>query len=202
MPASRKRPPARPPRVVGASRLPHGGPVLIEGEQGVVLVKGEQASFPAPAIEPPADDPKPTAPAKHATPPHQLPRPPPLGARLLPSPRVRAFFGGVSAMWLERRLADDPLFPKPRYIAGKRYWEVEELAAWVEAQPREAPDWVIEAGPRGKAAARAGRASMAQRAAQKQEQVALPPSPLAPKLPSAQCRPRKPRPEDQTSQAE
>ena len=66
------------------------------------------------------------------------------------------------------------------------------------AQPRDAPDWVIEAGPRAQGAARAGRASMAQRAAQKQEQVALPPSPPAPKLPSAQCRPRKPRPEDQT----
>jgi hypothetical protein len=193
MSASKKRPPT--------TRLVGDAPFLIEGEGGLVVVKGEQASFPAPAIEPPADDRKPTAPFKHAAP-HQLPRPPPLGARLLPTPLVRNFFGGVSAMWLERRLADDPLFPKPRYIAGKRYWEVEELAAWVEAQPREAPDWVIEAGPRGKAAARAGRASMAQRTAQKQEQVALPPSPPAPKLPSAQCRPRKPRPEDQTSQAE
>ena len=108
------------------------------------------------------------------------------------------FFGGVSAMWLERRLADDPLFPRPRYIAGKRYWEVEELAAWVEAQPREAPDWVTEAGTRGKAAA---RASMAQRAAQKQEQVAPPPSLPSPTRQAAQCRPRKPCPEDQTSQA-
>jgi hypothetical protein len=199
MSASRKRPSARPPRVVDANRLLPGGPVLSDGERGVVLVKGQQASFPAPAIKSPADDREPTAPFKRTA--QQLPRPPPLGARLLPSPRVRAFFGGVSAMWLERRLADDSSFPRPRYISGKRYWEVEELAAWVEAQPREAPDWVTEAGPRGKAAARAGRASMAQRAAQKQEKVAPPPSPAVPNLPSAQCRPRKPRPEDQTSQA-
>jgi hypothetical protein len=115
----------------------------------------------------------------------------------LPSLQVRAFFGGVSAMWLERRLADDPSFPRPRYISGKRYWEVKELAAWVEAQPREAPDWVIEAGPRGKAAARASRA-LARRVAQTQEQVVLPAPPI-PNAQSARCRPRKRRPKDQTS---
>jgi hypothetical protein len=54
MSASKKRPPT--------TRLVGDAPVLIEGERGVVLVKGEQASFPAPAIEPPADDRKPTAP--------------------------------------------------------------------------------------------------------------------------------------------
>ena len=144
MSASKKRPPT--------TRLVGDAPVLIEGEGGLVVVKGQQTSFPAPAIEPPANDRKSTPPFKHAAP-HQLPRPPPLGARLLPTPLVRNFFGGVSTMWLERRLADDPSFPKPRYIAGKRYWEVEELAAWVEAQPREAPDWVAGAGARGKAAA-------------------------------------------------
>jgi len=176
MPASRKRPPAGPPRVVGANRLFPGGPVLIEGEQGVVLVEDQQASFPAPAIKPPADDREPSEPFKQIA--HQLPRPPLLGARLLPSPRVRAFFGGVSAMWLERRLADDPSFPRPRYISGKRYWEVEELAAWIEAQPREAPDWVTEAGPRGKAAAQRGREmKAAQRAAERQKLVAQPPLP-------------------------
>lgn len=123
---------------------------------------------------------------------------PSLGARLMPTPRVLAYFGDVSSMWIERRLADDPSFPKPRYISGKRYWEVEELGAWVEAQPREAPDWVTEAGTRGKAAA---RASMAHRAAQKQEQVAPPPSPPSPTRQAAQCRPRKHRREDHTSQA-
>jgi hypothetical protein len=184
MPASQKRPPARPPRVVGANRL-LPGPVLIEGEQGVVLVKGQQASFPAPAIQPPADDRRPTAPIKHAAP-HQLPRPPPLGARLLPSPRARTFFGGVSAMWLERRLDDDPSFPRPRYISGKRYWEVEELAAWVEAQPREAPDRVAGAGPRGKAAAQRGRETKAAECtAKRQEPVASP-------LPAMSRRPRAP----------
>jgi predicted DNA-binding transcriptional regulator AlpA len=187
MSASKKRPPT--------TRLVGDAPVLIEGEGGLVVVKGQQTSFPAPAIEPPADDPEPKIGRERVTL-EQFPRPPPLGPMLLLTPRVRVFFGGVSTMWIERRLADDASFPRPRYIAGKRYWEVEELTAWVEAQPREAPDWVIEAGPRGKAAARARRASMAQRTAQKQEQVAPPPSLPVPNSPSAQCRRRKPpRPE-------
>jgi hypothetical protein len=206
MPASEKRPPTRQPRVVRAHKplaagkaQPPSGPVLIEDEQGV-SVKGQQASFPVPFIAPPTDDPAPKIGHEGRTL-HQFPRPPPLGARLLPTPLVRAFFGNVSTMWIERRLVDDVAFPRPRYIAGKRYWEAEELAAWVEAQPREAPDWVIEAGPRGKVAARAGRASMAQRTAQKQKQVAPPASPPAPNSPNAQSRSRKRRFEDETSQA-
>lgn len=44
--------------------------------------------------------------------------------------KVRARYGDVSHMWVERRLKDDPTFPKPRYIARRRYWLLGELVAW------------------------------------------------------------------------
>jgi predicted DNA-binding transcriptional regulator AlpA len=49
---------------------------------------------------------------------------------LIPTPQVRARYGGVSHMWIERRLVDDPTFPKPVYIANRRFWRVAELVAW------------------------------------------------------------------------
>jgi hypothetical protein len=68
-------------------------------------------------------------------------------------------------MFLVRRLVVDPTFPKPLYIAGKRYWEVEALEDWIAAQPRKPPAFLAVAGERGKAAAQAGRdAKAAERA--------------------------------------
>jgi hypothetical protein len=75
----------------------------------------------------------------------------------MPTPRVLSYFGGVSSMWIERKLESDLSFPRPRYISGKRYWEADELDAWVEAQPRTPPAFLAVAGERGKAAAQAGR---------------------------------------------
>jgi hypothetical protein len=49
---------------------------------------------------------------------------------LLPTAKVRSRYGGVSAMWVERRLADDPNFPKPIYIAKRRFWRLGDLVAW------------------------------------------------------------------------
>jgi predicted DNA-binding transcriptional regulator AlpA len=57
---------------------------------------------------------------------------------LLPADQVRMMFGGVSAMWLHRRLRDSD-FPKPIYIGGLRYWRCSEIEAWAAAQPRENP---------------------------------------------------------------
>jgi hypothetical protein len=53
---------------------------------------------------------------------------------LIPTSRLRARFGGVSHMWVERRLKDDPRFPQPIYIAGRRFWRVADLHVWEKAQ--------------------------------------------------------------------
>jgi predicted DNA-binding transcriptional regulator AlpA len=47
---------------------------------------------------------------------------------------VRQLCGGVSDMWLHRRLRDDPTFPKPIYIGRRRYWREADIIAWLEAQ--------------------------------------------------------------------
>ncbi|MGC0326213.1 putative DNA-binding transcriptional regulator AlpA [Bradyrhizobium sp. USDA 326] len=49
---------------------------------------------------------------------------------LIPTSQLRARYGGVSHMWVERRLKDDPDFPRPLYIAKRRFWRLGELAAW------------------------------------------------------------------------
>ena len=47
---------------------------------------------------------------------------------------VRELCGGVSDMWLWRRLKDDPQFPRPVYIARRRFWREADVLAWLEAQ--------------------------------------------------------------------
>jgi hypothetical protein len=37
-------------------------------------------------------------------------------------------------MWVERRLKDDPTFPKPIYITNRRFWRVADLIVWERAQ--------------------------------------------------------------------
>jgi len=49
---------------------------------------------------------------------------------LIPTAQVRARYGDVSDMWIYRRLADDPSFPRPLYIAKRRFWRLGELVAW------------------------------------------------------------------------
>ena len=49
---------------------------------------------------------------------------------LLPTARVRARYGEVSHMWIVRRLADDPKFPRPLYIAKRRFWRLGDLVNW------------------------------------------------------------------------
>lgn len=49
---------------------------------------------------------------------------------LIPAKQLRARYGGVSHMWIERKLANDPTFPRPVYISSRRYWRVGELNAW------------------------------------------------------------------------
>lgn len=49
---------------------------------------------------------------------------------LLRTTHVRARYGSVSHMWIERRLADDPNFPRPLYIAKRRFWRLADLINW------------------------------------------------------------------------
>ena len=50
------------------------------------------------------------------------------------SNQVRNRYGGRSHMWIERRLKDDPDFPKPIYIGRLRYWKISALEAWEKAK--------------------------------------------------------------------
>ena len=50
--------------------------------------------------------------------------------------------GGVSAVWLWRRLRGDLTFPRPiQFVSrGHRYWRRNEIEAWIEAHR-------VDAGP-------------------------------------------------------
>ena len=49
---------------------------------------------------------------------------------------VRDLCGGVSDMWLWRKLNDpNSDFPRPVYIGNRRFWKEAEIIAWLEAQP-------------------------------------------------------------------
>ena len=56
---------------------------------------------------------------------------------LIPAADVRRRYGGVSHMWLERRLANPRSgFPRPLYIGPRRYWRLAELVAWEQTLAR------------------------------------------------------------------
>lgn len=46
---------------------------------------------------------------------------------------VRQFFGGVSKMWVNRRMRLDPKFPRPHYFGLKvPHWRIAEIKAYAE----------------------------------------------------------------------
>lgn len=47
---------------------------------------------------------------------------------------LRELCGGVSDMWLWRRLARDSTFPRPIYIGGRRFWKQSEILNWLDEQ--------------------------------------------------------------------
>ena len=51
-------------------------------------------------------------------------------AALISAAKVRQRYGGVSHMWIERRLQDDTNFPRPIYIGRLRFWRLAALKAW------------------------------------------------------------------------
>jgi len=44
--------------------------------------------------------------------------------------QLRDRYGGVSHMWIERKLTSDPEFPTPTYFGTRRYWTLAEIEAW------------------------------------------------------------------------
>jgi hypothetical protein len=53
--------------------------------------------------------------------------PVPAGAIYISAAQLRARYGNVSHMWVERRLQNDPAFPKPIYFGRLRFWAIAEL---------------------------------------------------------------------------
>lgn len=81
---------------------------------------------------------------------------------LYSSVRLRRFFGGVSHMWVRRRLAADPDFPKPRYVGSIPFWRLGDVRAWWESRPTTPPPASVEAGERGTEIAKARRKEKAE----------------------------------------
>lgn len=48
--------------------------------------------------------------------------------------QVCARYGGCSKMWIHRRLANDPTFPKPAYFGARRHWRLSDLVRWESTQ--------------------------------------------------------------------
>lgn len=59
----------------------------------------------------------------------------PSGAVYLTAAQVRARYGGVSHMWIERLLKRAPDFPRPVTLGGSilRFWRLSELETWERA---------------------------------------------------------------------
>jgi hypothetical protein len=59
-------------------------------------------------------------------------------SELWPTAQVRKYLGGVSHMFIQRRLGDDPDFPAPIFIAKRRYWRSDAILNWVRLKSRAA----------------------------------------------------------------
>jgi hypothetical protein len=54
----------------------------------------------------------------------------PPGAVFISVQQLRARYGSVSLMWVNRRLKNDPKFPKPQYFGRLRFWKIADLEAY------------------------------------------------------------------------
>lgn len=55
--------------------------------------------------------------------------------RRIQAAAVRDLCGGVSDMWIWRKLNDPHSgFPRPVYIGARRFWKESDVVAWLEAQ--------------------------------------------------------------------
>jgi hypothetical protein len=57
-------------------------------------------------------------------------RQPSSAAKFIDAAQLCDRYGGVSFMWIERRLQSDPEFPRPRKFGRLRYFNLDELIAW------------------------------------------------------------------------
>jgi len=51
----------------------------------------------------------------------------------LTAEQLRARYGGVSHMWIERRMKADPNFPQPMYMGRFRFWDLDKIEAFERA---------------------------------------------------------------------
>jgi predicted DNA-binding transcriptional regulator AlpA len=65
----------------------------------------------------------PTKPAKKV-------RQPSSAAKYIDAAQLCERYGGVSFMWIERRLESDPDFPRPTKFGRLRYFDLAELERW------------------------------------------------------------------------
>ena len=58
------------------------------------------------------------------------PRQPPSTAKYMDAAQLCERYGGVSFMWIERRLETDPDFPRPLKFGRLRYFDIAQLEQW------------------------------------------------------------------------
>lgn len=82
---------------------------------------------------------KPPAAPYHKSPPAApYHKSPPAGARYISAPQLLDRYGGRSHMWLVRKLAADPKFPKPVYFGRLRFFEIAALEQYERQRAQEA----------------------------------------------------------------
>ena len=52
--------------------------------------------------------------------------------------QVQHRYGSCSHMFIERRLASDPTFPRPVFMGRLRFWRLSELEQWEKANSEQA----------------------------------------------------------------
>ena len=52
----------------------------------------------------------------------------------LKTKQLRERYGRCSHMFIERRLANDPTFPRPVFFGRIRFWKLSELEMWEKAR--------------------------------------------------------------------
>jgi hypothetical protein len=69
----------------------------------------------------------------------RAPAPIPPDARWITSKQLRAYFGGLSDMWVVRKIRDDPDFPRPRYNGHMKFFSVAEIEAYEKKLATQSP---------------------------------------------------------------
>lgn len=59
--------------------------------------------------------------------------------RLIRTAPLLAKLGGISRATLDRKIANDPTFPNPRYMGRQRFFDVDAIEAWLADQPTTRP---------------------------------------------------------------